>query len=152
MPGRNLEHYLKQLLEEEKKFDPEVVDTIKRRAKGRPGLTKHERKFLGDKFLGEYRDRFDSEATAHDLERLLFLKSERKTSSFEKIILCFKSIPAILELLFESILGQLAQWPGAGTAKDSYIKKVRSAERKREGRLRGRRVSRRSILMLGWPR
>lgn len=136
MTAQSLEYYLNQLLHEDKRFDAEVVDAIKRKVKGRPGITKYERKFLAGKFLGEYRHRFDGEATAHDLERLLFLKSERKASSFEWIILIFKSIPAILELIYESILGQLGQLLSPGTAKDSYIKKVRAAGRKREPRFR----------------
>jgi hypothetical protein len=63
MTVRSLGHYLNQLLDEDGKFDVEVVNTIKKKAKDSPGVTAAEREFLADNFLKKYRHRFDSEAT-----------------------------------------------------------------------------------------
>jgi uncharacterized protein (DUF362 family) len=135
MTVRSLGHYLNQLLDEDGKFDVEVVNTIKKKAKDSPGVTAAEREFLADNFLKKYRHRFDSEATAHDLERFLVLELECENSPIERLREMGHYIPQNLDLLVEAFRGQVGQLFKDGTASSEEIKKVR--EKGRELNFRG---------------
>ena len=127
---RNLEIYLKQLLDENRNFDATVVETIKNKAMDDPGLTEDELRFLIKNFLVKYRGRFDTTKTARDLARFLVLEAKGQTSSLERIYEMVGHVCDNLVLLGEAFRGQIEQLSQDGIPSPEEIKKVREYAKK----------------------
>jgi hypothetical protein len=125
MTVSKLQHYLDELLAEDRMFDAEVVTTFEEKAGDWFGVSEAEWKFLAEKVLGEQGQRFVDDATRRELGRFLVRKVKSGTYPWEPFLKLLDSIPGLANLLIEAILGQWSQIIKDGKAPPEVIQKVR---------------------------